>query len=98
MVSAKDPTRYNVGKARAYWGARLAAGPLPCYQCGRPVTTAMRWHVEHVVPRAMGGSPHDISNQWVSHGSCNERAGQALTQARVRAKKRDDSNRRLLDL
>ncbi len=91
MVSAKDPTRYNVGKLRAYWTARLTAGPLPCSKCGRPVTTAMRWHVDHVVPRAMGGASNDVNNTWPAHGRCNESAGQALAQSRMRAR-RDQSD------
>lgn len=61
-------------QARAMWRSRL---PLPCYRCGRPVHDGQKWHVEHVVPRALGG-PHGVENQWVSHQRCNLAHGGAL--------------------
>lgn len=73
-------------KARAYWRARLAAGPLPCYRCGRPVTVDS-FTVEHIVERALGGSATDVGNQWVSHPGCNMSAGGKIGAARTNARK-----------
>lgn len=71
----------RVRRARAYWRARLdAAGALPCFRCGRPVSSRDRWQVEHMTERGLGGDPTDPANQWVSHGRCNESAGGRLAQ------------------
>lgn len=71
----------RVRSARTYWRARLdAAGVLPCFRCGRPVSSRDRWQVEHITERALGGDPTDHANQWVSHGRCNEQAGGQLAQ------------------
>jgi 5-methylcytosine-specific restriction endonuclease McrA len=80
-----------VTEARRYWAYRIASAqargePLPCYQCSLPVTTDSAWDVEHITPRADGGLVRDLRNQWVSHSTCNRRAGQAQTTA-IRARK-----------
>ncbi len=67
----------KVSAARAHWARRLAHGPLPCYRCRRPVYAHQRWQVEHMEERALGGR-EDRSNEWVSHGRCNESAGGKL--------------------
>ena len=69
----------------AYWRARLTAGPLPCYRCRRPVYVTQRWQVEHMVSRVHGGNVTAISNQWVSHGHCNESHGGKIGAARTNA-------------
>lgn len=69
----------TVRKARATMRARL---PLPCYHCQRVVTTDMNWVVEHVIPRALGGSTTDPSNWWVSHRRCSDKSGTQVRLAR----------------
>lgn len=88
-----------VTTARAYWAPRL---PLPCYLCGRPVTSTMKWVVEHVIPRALGGHATHRSNQWVSHRACSDRSGgQAgaprtnATKPTVRARRDTNATRRI---
>ncbi len=84
-----------VTKARDYWGRRLrATGGLPCYRCHQVVLISQKWTVEHIVERALGGSVDDRSNQWVSHASCNYRAGGRLGAARTNAKRARPTNER----
>ena len=73
-----------VTSARAKWKPRL---PLPCFQCGGPVLPEQAWVVEHIVPRSMGGSLTDPSNQWVSHRTCSDKSGGRMTAARQNANK-----------
>lgn len=47
-----------------------------CYLCGAPADEA-RWHLEHVVPLALGGE-HSYANVKVSHPRCNLRKGARL--------------------
>src|SRR5262245_26456756 len=56
---------------RAYWAARL---PQPCSRCDQLVQPWDVWHVDHVVPRAMGGTDHDT---WPAHAKCNMTGGVA---------------------
>lgn len=62
--------------------------PLPCVDCGRPVTLEHTWQVGHIVPAAMGGTD-TMDNVGPSHGGkrgCNQRAGARLGHAmRVRS-------------
>ena len=74
----------NVTSARAKWKPRL---PLPCFLCGLPVLPEHRWVVEHIVPRSMGGSLTDPSNQWVSHRTCSDKSGGRMAAARQNANK-----------
>ncbi|WP_448074114.1 HNH endonuclease [Georgenia yuyongxinii] len=62
---------------------------MPCFRCGRPVLATDRWQVEHVIERALGGNA-DPSNEWVSHGRCNESAGGKLG-ARITNTRRADT-------
>ena len=75
---AKPWSGRRVTSARAYWSARLAAGPMPCALCGRPVHPTQKWVVEHLVERSRGGSLESRSNQWVSHRTCSDRSGGKL--------------------
>jgi 5-methylcytosine-specific restriction endonuclease McrA len=43
----------------------------------------MKWVVEHVMPRALGGHPTQRSNQWVSHRTCSDRSGGQAGAARA---------------
>lgn len=73
----------KVATARAYWTPRL---PLPCRRCGKPVTTTMRWHVGHILDRALGGTD-DPANQWPEHEACNTSAGGKLGAAITNARR-----------
>lgn len=79
----------KVRKARAYWRARL---PVPCCRCGRPVTVAMRWQVDHwPISREQGGT-----ETWPAHATCNLSAGgkrgAEITNARRAARGARDAN------
>jgi 5-methylcytosine-specific restriction endonuclease McrA len=68
--------------------ARLAALlPLACSRCGRPVTSEMVWHVDHLLERVLGGG-NGRANLGVAHARCNMSAGQALGQRRRQARAR----------
>jgi 5-methylcytosine-specific restriction endonuclease McrA len=68
--------------------ARLAATlPRPCCRCGRPVTSEMVWHVDHLLERVLGGG-NAAANLGVAHARCNMSAGQALGQRRRKARAR----------
>lgn len=74
--------------ARAYWRARIAAaGALPCWRCGRPLTVSSKWTVGHLVDRAAGGSVSSPSNQWPECAHCNYSAGGKLGAARRNARR-----------
>ena len=68
----------RVTSARAYWSARLAAGPMPCALCGRPVHPTQPWVVEHLIERSRGGNVEARHNQGVSHRACSDRSGGQL--------------------
>lgn len=77
--------------ARAYWTARLQAGPLPCVRCGQDVTLDHAWQVDHVVSLLEGGAV-GRANQGVAHTRCNASHGGRLAhlnrRARTRAERR----------
>jgi 5-methylcytosine-specific restriction endonuclease McrA len=51
--------------------------PLPCVNCGRPVTRDQTWQVGHRHDAALGGRP-TIANCGPAHKSCNLKAGGRL--------------------
>lgn len=51
--------------------------PLPCIECGRPVTRDMKWHVGHRQAAALGGRP-TMANTGPAHASCNLKSGGKL--------------------
>lgn len=67
-----------VRRARAHWGRRLSAGPLPCVRCGQDVRADDDWHVDHVLALALGGKLDDLTNQGVSHAKCNRSHGASV--------------------
>ena len=48
--------------------------PLPCVDCGRPVTPEQTWHVGHIVAASHGGTM-TMDNVGPSHARCNTKAG-----------------------
>lgn len=62
--------------------------PLPCIQCGRPVTKDQTWHVGHRLGAASGGKPTP-QNVGPAHAKCNlrdgGRVGARITNARRNA-------------
>jgi len=58
---------------------------MPCSKCGRPVSPADQWDVDHVIPRWAGGSA-GLLNTWPAHARCNRsdggRRGAQVTNAR----------------
>lgn len=81
-------SKWRVAADRAYWRLLL---PLPCSRCGRVVTGAERWQVDHVVERARGGAG-GRENQWPAHAVCNEGAGGRLAAARRRTVRDAEKN------
>lgn len=60
-------------KIRAEFERHLATvGPLPCRFCGQLVHAGDRWDLDHVTPRALGGTDDHLS---VAHASCNRGEG-----------------------
>lgn len=59
------------GRVRATIAAQL---PMPCVECGRPVTPGQTWHVAHVVPASAGGRT-TVDNCGPAHARCNLIAG-----------------------
>lgn len=74
----------TVATARKHWKPRL---PLPCFLCGLPVLPTQAWVVEHIVPRSLGGSLTNVSNQWVSHRKCSDRSGGRMGAAKTNNRK-----------
>ncbi|WP_344752095.1 HNH endonuclease [Gryllotalpicola koreensis] len=70
---AQNWTSFNE-KRRAELAAQL---PLPCVNCGRPVTKEDRWHVGHKRDAALGGKA-TRANTGAAHTLCNLRAGGKL--------------------
>jgi len=54
----------------------LARDRFRCHWCGRRATT-----VDHLVPRALGGSDYDLDNLVAACADCNSRRGGELAQA-----------------
>lgn len=72
----------TVREARAWWTPIVNAGGIDCRRCGLPILPGSRWHVGHIVDRALGGGRLDWRvNTAPEHGSCNESAGGKLGQA-----------------
>ncbi len=70
-------------KARALFIGRF---PLPCFRCGRAIHETDRWHADHIVPQAHGGTD-DPENLWPSHGRCNESHGSAVGRERKESRR-----------
>lgn len=52
--------------------------PLPCIECGRPVTKDMKWHVGHRLAAMVPGSRPTAANTGPAHAGCNLKAGGKL--------------------
>lgn len=53
---------------------RLASvGSMPCSRCGEPVAYGQPFHLDHLVPRKLGGTDAP-TNLGVAHPKCNEGA------------------------
>lgn len=73
MVSAAGaPRRWR--RIREEWHRRL---PLPCGQCGEPVSPGEPWSLGHMLPRAAGGGD-EAGNLWPEHRRCSDRSGARL--------------------
>ena len=67
--------------------------PLPCIECGNPVTDADVWHVAHRVAAAQGGTT-TRANTGVAHARCNLKSGGRLGAATVNIRKATGLGRR----
>lgn len=65
--------------------------PLPCVECGQPVTAEQSWHVAHITPAAQGGLTTP-SNTGAAHARCNLRSGGRLGAATVNRRRRSASD------
>lgn len=52
--------------------------PLPCIECGRPVTRDQAWHVGHKRAASLPGSSAAAANVGPAHARCNLRSGGKL--------------------
>lgn len=73
--------------------------PLPCIDCGHPVTPDQKWQVGHRLAAGLGGRP-TRANTGPSHTycpacnrKCNQSAGGKLGAAVVNAKRKSESER-----
>jgi len=62
--------------------------PLPCIECGRPVTPDQNWHVGHKVAASAPGSSAGTANVGPAHATCNLKAGGKLGAAKTNARRR----------
>lgn len=60
--------------------------PLPCVECGNPVTADQSWHVAHIVPASQGGRT-TTTNTGAAHARCNLKSGGKLGAATVNARR-----------
>jgi hypothetical protein len=60
-----------------------AAGFVVCWRCGQIVTPQMRWHLGHVVDRALGGDENELS---IEHEECSRASGYALGRSLMTAR------------
>jgi 5-methylcytosine-specific restriction endonuclease McrA len=70
-------------RVREMLAARL---PLPCIECGQPVTAEQAWHVAHIVPASQGGQTN-VNNCGAAHARCNLRSGGKLGAAVVNTRR-----------
>ena len=69
------------GNAERKLRERLKAEGRPCYLCGRPIDYTLpkthpgSFQLDHINPRAKGGSVLDYSNAGATHRACNLRKG-----------------------
>jgi hypothetical protein len=68
-------------QARKRWKARVDAGHVTCWRCGHGIQPGTPWDLGH--------DDHDRTRyRGPEHLTCNRRAGQAVAQQRMRARKR----------
>jgi 5-methylcytosine-specific restriction endonuclease McrA len=67
LTSRGSTTRWR--RLRTWWAQQL---PLPCARCGLPVRPDDDWHLDHLVPRSIGGGDETARP---SHARCNLSAG-----------------------
>lgn len=84
---ARTPYRSQWQALRARWALLL---PMPCARCGEPVAPDEPWHLDHLVPVAMGGGPETARP---AHARCNMTAGSRL-RAQLRAEGEEQAARR----
>lgn len=59
-----------------------------CHLCGQKISGGIKWHVEHMVPIALGGAD-DESNMAPAHIACHTPKTKADVAAVARAKRRE---------
>lgn len=83
-------TRRSAGRKGRDWEQlrnRVFAEETHCWLCHRfvdqtlPPRTPQSRSVDHIVPLALGGDPHDRSNVRLAHHGCNSRRGAGLPSA-----------------
>jgi hypothetical protein len=59
---------------RQWWTQRIATTPVPCSRCNVTLQPGEDFHLDHVVPRALGGTDQQT---WPAHPVCNMTGGVA---------------------
>ena len=67
-------TQRGLGHAYRKVAAQVLAQEHTCWLCGMPPTATDPLTVDHVIPRAKGGT-HQRSNLRAAHSSCNSKRG-----------------------
>lgn len=92
---AKRWAGWQVTQARNYWRSRVEAG-IKCSKCKKPIGKGQKWHVDHLVPRELGGQALGLAYTWPAHDHCNTsdggKRGAEITNAKKRAKKMNTNN------
>ena len=77
----------KVQAASAVVAGWLAAGPLPCTLCGKPVQLEDRWVLGHKEPRALRPDlMWTVSNWGADHKECSDASG-SRWRCRARSRK-----------
>lgn len=80
-----DPNRWagrKVGQMRAVVAGWLAAGPMPCGQCNKPVSLEDQWVVGHKEARVLHPElTWSLANVQPEHKACSDKSGQSVAMA-----------------
>lgn len=78
-MASNDPRLKTAERKRLR--TRVAAQRRPCHKCGCPIDYTQPWHLDELLPRALGGDPLDLRNVAATHPYCNLKDSQNIRKA-----------------